>query len=154
MESQSNTNGSNSKRNNYHWSFLDQKIFCEKLVIETMKFISITIIICITLLGLFGTFAIFTKQGNRKANKLLGFFFLLWAFDFLDGLLLLEGFYLEHPNFALWNESFVFLYGPLLYFYTLHIARKKIPFKWRFLLHLIPFIISFTTIMIFLSYSS
>jgi len=121
----------------------------EKLVIETMKFISITIIICITLLGLFGTFAIFTKQGNRKANKLLGFFFLLWAFDFLDGLLLLEGFYLEHPNFALWNESFVFLYGPLLYFYTLHIARKKTPFKWRFLLHLIPFIISLTTIMIF-----
>ena len=114
-----------------------------------MKLISITTIICITLFGLFGLFAIFTKQGNRKANKLLGFFFLLWAFDFLDGLLLLEGFYLEHPNFALWNESFVFLYGPLLYFYTLHIASKKPPFKWRFLLHLIPFIISLTAVIIF-----
>ncbi|MDH3708273.1 MAG: helix-turn-helix domain-containing protein [Cyclobacteriaceae bacterium] len=114
-----------------------------------MKLISITIIICITLFGLFGSFALFTKHGNRKANKLLGFFFLLWAFDFLDGLLLLEGFYLEYPNFALWNESFVFLYGPLLYFYTLRIARKKTSFKWRFLLHLIPFIISLTTVMIF-----
>ena len=114
-----------------------------------MKFISIITIICITLFGLFGLFAIFTKQGNRKANKILGVFFLLWAFDFLDGMLLLEGFYLEHPNFALWNESFVFLYGPLLYFYTLHIARIKTPFKWRFLLHLIPFIISLTIAMFF-----
>jgi len=118
-------------------------------MIEIMKLISITTIICITLFGLFGSFSIFTNQGNKKANKLLGFFFLLWAFDFLDGLLLLEGFYLEHPNFALWNESFVFLYGPLLYFYTLHIASKKPPFKWRFLLHLIPFIISLTAVIIF-----
>lgn len=114
-----------------------------------MKFISITTIICITLFGLFGSFAIFTKQGNRNANKLLGVFFLLWAFDFLDGLLFLEGIYLEHPNFALWSESYVFLYGPLLYFYTLHIARIKTPFKWRFLLHLIPFIISLTTVIFF-----
>lgn len=114
-----------------------------------MNLISITTIICFTLFGLFGSFLIFTKQGNSRANKLLGIFFLLWAFDFLDGLLLLEGFYLEHPNFALWNDSFVFLYGPLLYFYTVQIARNKTPFKWRFLLHLIPFIISLTTVVIY-----
>ena len=104
-----------------------------------MNIISITSIICITLFGLFGLFAVFTKHGNRKANKLLGFFFLLWAFDFLDGLLLFNGFYLEHPEFALWGESFVFLYGPLLYFYTLHIAKRNTHFTWKSFLHLIPF---------------
>lgn len=103
-----------------------------------MNFISITSIICITLFGLFGSFLIFTKQGNSKANKLIGGFFFLWALDFLDGLLLIEGFYLEHPNFALWGESLVFLYGPLLYFYTLQITKNP-PFQWKFMLHLIPF---------------
>lgn len=107
-----------------------------------MNIISITSIICITLFGLLGLFAVFTKHGNRKANKLLGFFFLLWAFNFLDGLLLFNGFYLEHPEFALWEESFVFLYGPLLYLYTLHIGKRNTHFTWRSFLHLIPFLIS------------
>lgn len=121
----------------------------KKCIVKIMKLISVTTIICITLFGLFGSFVMFTKQGNRQANMLLGAFFLLWAFDFLDGLLLLEGFYLEHPNFALWNESFVFLYGPLLYFYSLHIVNAPLKFKRQFLLHLIPFIISLTSISIF-----
>ncbi len=106
-----------------------------------MSFISITSIICITLFGLFGSFLIFTNQGNRMANKLIGGFFFLWALDFLDGLLLIEGFYMEHPNFALWGESLVFLYGPLLYFYTLSITKNP-PFRWKFTLHLIPYFIS------------
>lgn len=106
-----------------------------------MNFISITSIVCITLFGLFGSFLIFTKQGNSKANKLIGGFFFLWALDFLDGLLLIEGFYLEHPNFALWGESLVFLYGPLLYFYTLQITKNP-QFQWKFTLHLIPFSIA------------
>ena len=107
-----------------------------------MKLIYTTTIICITLFGLYGIFALLTKQGNSKANKLIGLFFLLWSLDFLDGLLLLEGFYLENTSLALWNDSFVFLYGPLLYLYTIYAAEIPPKFNWRFLIHLIPFLIS------------
>jgi len=120
----------------------------QRFGIGVMTIISILSIICITLFGLFGVFAIFTNQGNRRANKLLGFFFLLWAFDFLDGLLLLNGFYLEHPDFALWGEPLVFLYGPLLYFYTLHIVRKKKVFTLKVVLHLLPFLMYLIIIVV------
>ena len=59
-----------------------------------------------------------TKKGDKQANVLLGLFFLFWALDFLDGFLMFKGFYFDHPQFALWIEAVVFLYGPLLYFYT------------------------------------
>lgn len=115
-----------------------------------MKSISILLIICITLFGLFGVFVISTKKGDKQANMFLGLFFILWAFDFLDGLLMFNGVYLEYPDFALWSEAFVFLYGPILYFYTVRILKAKSLFNWKSVTHFVPFI--FTTILIMVSF--
>ena len=104
-------------------------------------------VICITLFGLLGIFLVLSKKGNRPANGLLGAFFLLWALDFLDGSLMLKGFYLQYPDWALWTEPSIFLYGPLIYLYTRYMVGAKLGFSWADLLHLIPFFLGLTAII-------
>lgn len=106
-----------------------------------MDLILVLTIISVTLFTLLGLFLLVTKKGNKKANILLGMFFLLWALDFLDGVLLLKGFYLNYPNFALWAEPLILLYGPLLYFYTLRLTSPNKELSYRRFFHLIPFFI-------------
>ncbi|WP_422081522.1 helix-turn-helix domain-containing protein [Ulvibacterium sp.] len=106
-----------------------------------MDLILVLTIISVTLFTLLGLFLLVTKKGNGKANGLLGLFFLLWALDFLDGVLLLKGFYLNYPHFALWAEPFILLYGPLLYFYTLQLTSPKKTLNSLQLFHLIPFFV-------------
>ena len=106
-----------------------------------MNLIVVISIVCITLFSLLGLFLLLTEKGNRTANRFLGAFFLLWAIDFLDGVLLLSGFYLDYPGLALWTEGFLFLYGPLIYFYTKATLFPNNPPKLRSLLHLIPFLV-------------
>ncbi len=112
-----------------------------------MDVIFVLSIICITLFGLLSIYLIFTERGNKTANRILGVFFLLWAFDFFDGALMLRGFYLEQPNLALWTESFLFLYGPLIYFYTLYAINEKRKFKSKDLLHFALFFLGFLALL-------
>jgi len=104
-----------------------------------MDLIRILTIIAVTLFTLLGLFLLISKKGNKRANLLLGLFFLLWAVDFLDGVLLLKGFYLHYPNLALWGEPLILLYGPLLYDYTLALTSPKIKRGYTFFFHWIPF---------------
>ncbi|MEM7382365.1 MAG: helix-turn-helix domain-containing protein, partial [Bacteroidota bacterium] len=66
--------------------------------------------------------------------------FLFWALDFLDGLLMLNGFYLDYPHLALLTEPFIFLYGPLIYGYTRYTIEPGHKLSKKDLLHLIPFL--------------
>ncbi len=106
-----------------------------------MKLIVVLSIVCITLFALLGLYLITTQKGTKTANRLLGSFFILWSLDLLDGLLLLQGYQLKHPHFALWTEPFFLLYGPLLFFYTrLSLGNERLPGV-RTLIHFIPFIL-------------
>ncbi|MGB5436937.1 MAG: helix-turn-helix domain-containing protein [Maribacter sp.] len=91
---------------------------------------------------------VLTKKGNTTANRILGLFFLLWEIDFFDGALMLNGFYLEHPNLALWTDSFLFLYGPLIYFYTLFTIDGNKKFRISYLIHFLPFLLGFIVLLI------
>jgi len=112
-----------------------------------MNFIFGLSIVCATLFGLLGLYLISTQKGNKVANRILGVFFLFWAIDFFDGALMLNKFYLQHPNFALWTETFLFLYGPLIYFYTLYTINEKRKFASRDILHFTPFVLGFVGLM-------
>lgn len=106
-----------------------------------MDLILVLTVISVTLFTVLGLFLLVTRKGNKRANRLLGLFFFLWALDFLDGVLLLKGFYLNYPNYALWAEPLILLYGPLLYFYTLQLTSPKKRPNYFQLLHLIPFVV-------------
>jgi len=82
------------------------------------------------------------NRGDRLANVILSIFFLTWAIDILDSCLLLNGYYLKTPSLALWGESLTFLYGPLLFLYTLRLLYRSPLFTWKNTLHFIPFLIS------------
>lgn len=96
-----------------------------------------TIIIFQLLLLAFFLFSI--RKGKPTSNKLLAIFFLLLAFNLGDGLLVYYGFYKKFPQLAHLEDGFVFLVGPVLYFYTKSIVYKQFKLKTNDILHLIPF---------------
>lgn len=112
-----------------------------------MNIIQILSIVTITLFLLLGFFLILRESTNNVSNRLIGVFFILWGLNLVDGILMISGFYLKHPGLALWEESFVFLYGPIIYFYAISITSDRTLFKWRDLLHLVPAIILFLVIV-------
>ena len=99
--------------------------------------------ICISLFGLLGLFLISTSRGNIIANKFLGVFFLLWAIDFLDGVLMLGGFFIEYPNAALWTDPLILLYGPIIYIYTRFQTHQNAVLNKKDILHLLPWFLFF-----------
>ncbi len=103
-----------------------------------MELTKIFTLIGIGLFGLLGILLIFTKSKRTLASVLLGLFFILWALNFLDGHLLLNGFYLEYPALALWEDPLVLLYGPLIYFYVNTLLRQTPPWKTRDFWHFLP----------------
>ncbi len=113
-----------------------------------MEFVSILSTIGMALFGVLGLYLFFKNSSGSISNKLLGLFFLLWMFNFLDGSLMLSGFFLDHPNLAFLEEPNLFLYGPILFFYTRSITNRNFKWKAKYIFHFIPFFI-LTLIILF-----
>lgn len=108
-----------------------------------MATISIFAIVCITLFLLLGMFLIISRKGDIYANRLLGIFLLLWGIEFLDGQLILNGFYQEYPHLALWTDPFALLFGPLIFFYSKRVTNSSYRFTAKEFKHLIPYTLVF-----------
>jgi AraC-like DNA-binding protein len=103
-----------------------------------MEITKILTILCIALFGLLGIFLMASKRKRSQANRILGIFFLFWGLNFLDGYLLLDGFYLKFPSLAFWEEPLAFLYGPIIYFYCRALVGISPIWKPLHLMHLLP----------------
>lgn len=112
-----------------------------------MNILFVLLIICITLFSLLGFYLLITRRGRRLVNSLLAVFFLLWAIDFLDGYLHLDGFFLEHVHLALWTDPLILLYGPLIYLYTRNYLAENPELKVSDLKHVIPFLLAFSILL-------
>lgn len=75
----------------------------------------------------------------------LGIFFLCLALNFADGILFLDGFYLDHPGLAFWEDPLVFLYGPLLLFFAKGMRQER--FTQKDAWHLLPFLLVLVSIL-------
>jgi len=104
-----------------------------------------------TLLNILSTIVIFqllllsvflfsVNRGKSRSNRLLALFFLLLAVNLTDGLLVYYGFYENFPALAHLEDGFVFLIGPVLYFYTRSVVYRRFEWKPRDALHLLPFV--------------
>jgi len=98
-------------------------------------------ILCVVLFGMLGTFLFFSRKKRSRSNRILALFFWLWGLNFLDGFLLLDGFYLEYPSLALWEDPLVFLYGPVIYFYYRSLTALTPFWKPLYVLHLAPVVL-------------
>ncbi|MEO0571088.1 MAG: AraC family transcriptional regulator [Bacteroidota bacterium] len=118
---------------------------------EALKILSI---IAISLFALLGIFLITNSKARIKGFGWLGLFFLLLAVNFVDGMLLLNGFYLELPKWAFWEDPNVLLYGPLIYFFSLRLKNIPISFRLKTLRHLLPYVIFMILVIIYHAISS
>ncbi len=112
-----------------------------------MALAKVLTLICIALFGFLGLLLITSKVKRSLANTILGTFFLCWAFNFLDGYLLLDEFYLKYPQLALWEDALIFTYGPLIYFYVKALFKDIPPWKPQHFWHLIPFFLLLITLV-------
>jgi AraC-like DNA-binding protein len=112
------------------------------MVYTLLNILSTIVIFQLVLLAVF-LFSI--NRGKSRSNRLLAVFFLLLAVNLTDGLLVYYGFYEKFPALAHLEDGFVFLIGPVLFFYTKSVVYRKFEWKPADLLHVIPFI-AFTVV--------
>jgi len=101
---------------------------------------------------LFGIFLVNHPKGSRTSNKILASFlfanalYLVYIPFFNNG----TGFFFEYQiYFFRTTEPFSFLFGPLLYFYTVSLTIQDFKFKKKYLWHSLPFILDYLYILIF-----
>lgn len=114
-----------------------------------MKSVEILSIVAISLFILLGLFLISNSKSWKKGFGWLGIFFLLLAVNYLDGMLILNGFILKVPRLAFWEDPFALLYGPLIYLFSLRLRNGVAPLKGSTLLHFIPFVLMEVIVVIY-----
>ena len=107
------------------------------MVYTLLNILSTIVIFQLLLLSVF-LFSI--NRGKKRSNRLLALFFLLLAINLADGLLVYYGFFEKFPALAHLEDGFVFLIGPVLYFYTRSVVYRIFEWKTRDALHLLPFV--------------
>ena len=80
-------------------------------------------------------------RGKRISNVLLSAFFLFFALNLLDTLLLLKGVYFTYPAWGLWGANMTLLFGPLLYLHTQSVIYRDFRLTSTHLLHTLPFVL-------------
>jgi len=89
--------------------------------------------------AIFLFFILWKKKENKFANKFLAVAMLTFAIDLLAGVSFLSG-YIKHMPWVLGlNNSFPYLYGPLIYLYVIFLIHRKEKFEFNNLVHFIPF---------------
>ncbi len=92
-------------------------------------------------------FLITLKKGKKLSNWLLGVFFLLLAINVTDMLLQINEVRSFLPLFLLVDDSFILLFGPLLYLYTKSVVYESYKMNRKEWKHFIPFLICFVGLL-------
>lgn len=86
-------------------------------------------------------FILWKKKENRFANKFLAVTMLVFTLDLLGGVAFLTGYIVNIPWILALNNSFPYLYGPLIYLYVIFLIHKKESLRQVNFLHFIPFLL-------------
>ncbi|MDX1699167.1 MAG: helix-turn-helix domain-containing protein [Melioribacteraceae bacterium] len=86
-------------------------------------------------------FILWKKKENSFANKFLAVTMLIFAIDLLAGVSYLSGFVEKIPWIMGLNNSFPYLYGPLIYLYVIFLIHDREFFAKYDYLHFIPFLL-------------
>jgi AraC-like DNA-binding protein len=115
----------------------------------SFSLVNVLSIIIVFQLALLVLFLLTVRRGKFISNLLLASFFFLLLLNIIDGLLSYYGFYVGYPGLAHLEDGFVFLLGPVLYFYTRSVVFRNFAFQRKDLLHILPFIIVTVSYQIF-----
>jgi len=86
---------------------------------------------------------IFHKKGKKCSNRILAVFLFFNALSIIEFLLyrFKEYLYQDYPHIFNICTLFIFLWGPLLFFYTKSLTKHRFSFKKKDFFHLIPFFV-------------
>jgi AraC-like DNA-binding protein len=96
----------------------------------------------------FFVFLMTHKKGKLLSNRILAAYLLILFLMLFNSLVFYFDLYLQFPFLAYQGTKFIYLSGPVLYFYTKSLTDDKFKFKRLDLLHLVPFFL-FTIFMFF-----
>ncbi|MCX6557726.1 MAG: helix-turn-helix domain-containing protein [Candidatus Aminicenantes bacterium] len=85
---------------------------------------------------------VFSKRGNRPANRIMALFLLVLALGMANGFINILGWYDRWPFLSILVGSVALTYGPLYYFYIRTMSGRE--FRWRQparLGHFVPFLL-------------
>ncbi|MGI9533304.1 helix-turn-helix domain-containing protein [Lutimonas sp.] len=88
-----------------------------------------------------GLFLFTHKRGNKRNNRLLGFLFVLIAWNMVDLTLQMNGFFFKWQWIHFIDSGFFLLYGPIIYLYAKGVMYKDFELTRRDVLHLIPYVL-------------
>ena len=92
--------------------------------------------------GLFlGFVLLLNKRGNQIANRLLAALIFVFSLRAIENVAYWTKFLLVFPHMFGTTAPFLYLYGPLLYFYTRSLTSQQLVLKKRYLLHVLPYLI-------------
>lgn len=83
-------------------------------------------------------------RGRAVSHKILAAFLFANALFILDFLQVHLKWYFEFPHLLMSGFSLIFLFGPLLYFYTKSMTAPSFSFRKRDILHAVPFLLYWT----------
>jgi AraC-like DNA-binding protein len=107
-----------------------------------MDLISLIILFGIVQGFFLGFLLIIMRSPNRRANRVLGILFFCFSISITNFFLLRTGLYASAPYLVRWSFPFLFLFGPLYYYYVRILTDRTVVVgnvKW---LHGIPFVIA------------
>ncbi len=83
----------------------------------------------------------FAKQQKQTSDYILGVLFVLICYHLGVNFVLVTDYRSQFPHLIGTQGSISLLYGPLLFFFVRNYIRTKRQFRYRYLLHLLPFLL-------------
>lgn len=106
-----------------------------------LSYYNVLSIIILCQLSLLVLFLLSINRGRKLSNRLLAGVFVLLIINLLDGVVTYYGTYTRFPAFAHLEDGFVFLLGPVIYFYTRSVVYRDFRITRKHLVHAIPFLV-------------
>lgn len=106
-----------------------------------LSYYNVLSIIILCQLSLLVLFLLSINRGRKLSNRLLAGVFVLLIINLLDGVVTYYGTYTRFPAFAHLEDGFVFLLGPVIYFYTRSVVYRDFHLARKHLVHAIPFFV-------------
>lgn len=106
-----------------------------------LSYYNVLSIIILCQLSLLVLFLLSINRGRKLSNRLLAGVFVLLIINLLDGVVTYYGTYTRFPAFAHLEDGFVFLLGPVIYFYTRSVVYRDFHITRKHLVHAIPFLV-------------
>jgi AraC-like DNA-binding protein len=97
--------------------------------------------------GFLGTMLLTMRGPNKRANRFLGLLLFSYSFSITHFLFLRIEAYRMFPDLVAVSFPFLFLFGPLFYFYVLVLTDRNHQLKLKDLAHAIPFVLMMASVL-------